>query len=428
MEQRTSGLREMINLYRGLPKPIYALFFATIMNGLGIFVYPFMVLLLTQHLGFSDAWTGAFMSLAALAYLPGSFVGGKLADKIGRKKVMVYGQLLASSMFIVCGFLGKSHLIPLFIFFHLMFDGATDPARSALMTDATTQENRQVSFSLNYLGYNIGFSVGPLIGGFLFYRAPQWLFFGNAIAGFVAIIFVAFTVPESIPDQKAIEASYSSDSTERGHPGSWLQAMLSRPRLLLLAVCITFFSFAYSQSLFALPLYTTRLYGEAGATLYGSIMSLNAIVVVLSNAFLVMALRRFHPLRNIALAGILYAVGFSCLGLAQQPIWFYVLATIYTLGEVIDATNTQYYIANNTPMSHRARFSAILPVIMGTGHAIAPLIGGQVSTRYGLEILWILVGITAIVGTVGILILYWTEPQESKNSYKKIVDNSIIER
>jgi MFS family permease len=157
-------------------------------------------------------------------------------------------------------------------------------------------------------------------------------------------------------------------------------------------------------------------------------MSLNAIVVVLSNAFLVMALRRFHPLRNIALAGILYAVGFSCLGLAQQPIWFYVLATIYTLGEVIDATNTQYYIANNTPMSHRARFSAILPVIMGTGHAIAPLIGGQVSTRYGLEILWILVGITAIVGTVGILILYWTEPQESKNSYKKIVDNSIIER
>ena len=375
-----------------------------------------MVLLLTQHLGYSDAWTGAFMFIAALAYLPGSFIGGKLADTIGRKQVMIWGQVLASTMFMICGFLGNSPLIPVFIFLNLMFDGATDPARQALLTDATTTENRQVSFSLNYLGYNIGFSVGPLIAGFFFYRAPQWLFFGNAIAGFIAIMVVACTVEESKPDQETIEASYLSDSPEKGHPGSWIQALLSRPRLLLLALCITCFSFSYSQSLFALPLYTTQLYGEAGATLYGSIMSLNAIIVVASNALLVMALRRHHPLLNIAIAGILYAVGFSCLGLVQQPIWFYVLATVYTLGEVIDATNTQYYIANNTPMSHRARFNAVLPVVMGTGHAIAPLVGGQISSRYGLEKLWVLVGITAVIGTIGGLILYGKERKEQSSA------------
>jgi MFS family permease len=416
MNQPHQGIHAMLQLYRGLPKPVYALFTATIINGLGIFVYPFMVLLLTQHLGYTDAWTGAFMFIAALAYLPGSFIGGKLADTIGRKQVMIWGQLLASAMFVICGFLGKSPLIPLFIFLNLMFDGATDPARQALLTDATTAENRQVSFSLNYLGYNIGFSVGPLIAGFFFYRAPQWLFFGNAIAGFIAIMVVALTVEESKPDQKTIEASYLSDSPERGHPGSWIQALLSRPRLLLLALCITCFSFSYSQSLFALPLYTTQLYGESGATLYGSIMSLNAIIVVASNALLVMALRRYHPLLNIAIAGILYAIGFSCLGLVVQPIWFYVLATVYTLGEVIDATNTQYYIANNTPMSHRARFNAVLPVVMGTGHAIAPLIGGQISSRYGLEKLWVLVGITALVGTIGVLILYAKERKELSSS------------
>ncbi|WP_422477956.1 MFS transporter [Pleomorphochaeta sp. DL1XJH-081] len=420
-ESQSQGIKGMIHLYRGLPKPVYALFIATIMNGLGIFVYPFMVLLLTQHLGYSDAWTGIFMSLSALAYLPGSFIGGKLADKIGRKKVMIFSQLLASAMFVICGFLGKSHLVPLFIFLNLMFDGATDPARSALMTDITTQENRQVSFSLNYLGFNIGFAVGPVVAGLFFYSAPSWLFFGNAIAATVAIMYVAITVPESKPDQEAIEASYHTDSTEKAHDGGWLSALLSRPRLLILALCITFFSFSYSQSLFALPLYTTQLYGEAGATLYGSIMSLNAIVVVASNAFLVMALRRYHPLRNIAIAGVLYAIGFSCLGLVQTPIWFYVLATVYTLGEVIDATNTHYYIANNTPISHRARFSAVLPVIMGTGHAIAPLIGGQVSTRYGLDVLWVIVGITAALGTLGILILYWTEdPESRKKNLRKI--------
>lgn len=408
------GIKGMIHLYRGLPKPVYALFIATIMNGLGIFVYPFMVLLLTQRLGYSDAWAGMFMSLAALAYLPGSFVGGKLADKIGRKKVMIYSQVLASIMFIVCGFLGTSNLVPLFIFFNLMFDGATDPARSALMTDITSQENRQVSFSLNYLGYNIGFSLGPVIAGVLFYTAPEWLFFGNAIATLLSITWVAFTVPESKPDQQAIEASFHTDSTEKAHAGGWISALLSRPRLLILALCITFFSFSYSQTLFALPLYTTSLYGKAGATLYGSIMSLNAIVVVASNAFLVMALRRYHPLRNIAIAGLLYTIGFSCMGLIKAPIWLYFLAVVFTLGEVIDATNTHYYIANNTPISHRARFSAVLPVIMGTGHAIAPLIGGQISSRYGLDILWLIVGVTSIVGTLGVLILYWTEKPVDK--------------
>ena len=406
---------DSVSIYKGLPRPVYVLFIATIVNGIGIFVYPFLVLLLTQHLNYSNAWTGVFMSVAALTYLPGSFIGGKLADIIGRKKVMVVGQLLASTMFMVCGFLGPSRWVPLFILLNLTFDGATDPARSALMTDVTTPENRQASFSLNYLGHNLGFALGPVIAGFLFYRAPNWLFFGNAIAGAISIIFVAGMVSESKPDQAAIEATYATDSLEKAFSGGLLKALFSRPKLLILALCITFFSFAYSQSLFALPLYTTQLYGKAGATLYGSMMSLNAIVVVVSNAFIVVALKKFHPLRNIAWAGILYAIGFACMGLVQAPFWLYLLTIVFTLGEVIDATNTHYYIANNTPITHRARFSAILPVIMGLGHGIAPLIGGLISSRYGLSILWLLVGITALIGTIGVYVLYLSEKKKQEN-------------
>ena len=99
-------------------------------------------------------------------------------------------------------------MYPLFIILNLLFDGAVDPARSALMTDVTVPENRQVSFSFNYLGHNMGFAIGPIVAGFLFYRAPNWIFFGNAIVSTISIIFVAFMVPESKPDQKAIEASY----------------------------------------------------------------------------------------------------------------------------------------------------------------------------------------------------------------------------
>jgi len=409
---KSNTFKNMLLLYRGLPRPVYVLFFATVINGVGIFVYPFLVLLLTQYLGYSDAWTGLFLSFTAFAYLPGSLLGGKLADRIGRKKVMVAGQLLASAMFAVCGFLGPSKLVPLFILLNLAFDGITDPARGALLTDVTNHTNRQASFSLTYLGHNLGFAFGPILAGLLFYRAPQWLFFGNAIAAFIATLFVIGNVPESKPDQKAIEESLKSDNAEKAVEGGLFKALLSRPRLLIFAICATFYSFAYAQALFALPLYTTALFGQKGAALYGRMMSINAVVVVFSNTFLVMALRKKHPLRNIAVAGIFYTVGFMCLGFASSVALLYLLTITYTLGEVMEATNSQYYIANNTPLNHRGRFSAVFPLIMGFGHAIAPLVGGVVSTHYGLKPLWLMVGVTAFIGSVGIWVLYWIEAKK----------------
>ena len=53
-----------------------------------------------------------------------------------------------------------------------------------MMTDVTTTANRQSGMALNYLGHNLGYAVGPIIGGFLFYRATQWLFIGNAAMEF----------------------------------------------------------------------------------------------------------------------------------------------------------------------------------------------------------------------------------------------------
>jgi MFS family permease len=399
----------MFSLYWGLPKAVYVLFFATIINGVGVFVYPFLVLLLTQYLGYSDTWAGLFLSFTALVYLPSSLLGGKLADRIGRKKVMVVGQLLACSMFAVCGFLGPSKLVPLFIILNLAFDGLTDPARGALLTDVTNSSNRQASFSLTYLGHNLGFAFGPILAGFLFYRAHQWLFFGNAIAAFIATLFVIFNIAESKPSQKEIEESFKSETNEKSVDGGLLKALFSRPKLLVFAICATFYSFAYAQALFALPLYTTALFGKNGASLYGRMMAINAVVVVLSNTFLVMILRKRHPLRNVAVAGIFYTIGFTFMGFVTSSAVLYLLAVIYTLGEVMEATNSQYYIANNTPLNHRGRFSAVFPLIIGTGHAVAPMVGGFVSTYFGLKVLWLMVGFSALIGTVGISVLYFTE-------------------
>lgn len=402
-------------LYSGLPKPVYVLFFATLINGVGVFVFPFLVLYLTQILGYTDSAAGLFITLASLAYLPGSLVGSKLADTFGRKKVALISQALASSMFIICGFLGASQLVPVFVMLHLLFDGTADPARGALHTDVTTPENRQASFSLTYLGHNLGYAVGPIIAGILFYRAPQWIFFGNGIAGYLSIALMWWKIKETKPGKEEIEASKASNSTEKAEEGGIIKALITRPRIFILALCIAFYAFAYGQAFFALPLYTSNIFGDWGATLYGYLMSVNGVVVVIGTPILIFLLKKLHPLLNIAIAGILYALGFSLMG-TTSAVWpFFVLSIVYTSGEIIDVTNTNYYIANHTPMSHRARFNVIVPAITGAGRAIAPMIGGIISDKSGLGTVWLITGIAAVVGAVSIFILYLTDPTRKKH-------------
>ena len=384
-------------------------------NGVGIFVYPFLALYLTQRLGYSALEAGSFMTVASLLYVPGSFLGSKLADKIGRKPVMVASQLLMDGCFILCGFWEGSPIIPFLILIGLFFDGAVDPAREALKTDVTTIKDRQVAFSLLYLGHNLGYAFGPIIAGYLFYANPKWLFWGNALAGILSTLLVMWKIRETKPSKEVLRESLDWMTSEKGEEGGIIKALLTRPKLILFAFFITFFSYAYSQTLFALPLLTTDLFGLQGAPLYGKMMALNGIVVVLFTPLLVSKLRRFHPLANTVISGLLYAVAFSLYAFAKLPLSFLILTAVFTLGEIISATNEHFYIANNTPISHRARFSAILPIIMGTGHAIAPLVGGAIIASHSMNLLWISTGASAMLGSLGVFGIYLYEKRNPTN-------------
>ncbi|AEC01560.1 MFS transporter [Parasphaerochaeta coccoides] len=400
-------------IYGGLPREVYVLFAATTINGIGTFVFPFMVLYLTTKLGYSDAAAGIFLTTASAMYIPGSALGSKLADTYGRKKVMITFQVLASLSFLACGFMGTSQYVPWIIMLNLFFDGACDPARSALQTDVTNLKNRQTSFALTYLGHNLGYMVGPMIAGFLFYSAPQWLFFGNGIVGLISIILVAIFIPESKPSAVVLEQSLHSDSIDKAERGGLFRALLTRPRLIFTALSFAFLGLAYSMSLFALPLTTVRTFGTSGASLYGTIMSLNAIVVVIGNPIIIQLIRSRNKLGNLSIGGLFYVVGFTLMGYVTQIWMYYVLAVVYTIGEIISATNVHTYIADHTPMSHRSRFSAIMPVIMGTGSAVAPMLAGSLSAAYGLQSVWPVIGCAGLIGSTGYFILYLIDRRKS---------------
>lgn len=398
-------LLSMFALYRGLPRPVYILFVAEVVNGIGIFVFPFLTLFLTKKLGMNERSAGDFMLFASVAYVPGILIGGRFADRFGRKRVMLVSQALSGLMYIPCGILGSSALVPWFILASLFFDGITDPARTAMHTDLTDPQNRQAAFSLLYLGHNLGFAFGPLIAGFLFNSAPAWLFWGNAIAIFVALALVIGFVPETKPSAEEVRATIGSGSSEEAHEGGLLSALATRPFLLVYTILTTFYGFVYAQNRFALPLATDALFGAGGATVYGGLMTLNAVLVIALATPVVKLTRRADPIWSVAAAGLFYALGFGGIAFCRSPALFYLSTFVWTLGEIVNATNDGAYVANHTPISHRGRFQSILPIIGGTGFAMSSSVVGHMIPRVGLAAVWPLLAVVATVASASIALL-----------------------
>lgn len=407
----------MFKMYRGLPRSLYVLFFARIINSLGMFVYPFLTMFLTQRLGFSEAKAGVFIALSGLMVVPGSLLGGKLADKIGRKKIYVIAQFIAAGLFIPCGFLGNSIVIPYLIIIVDFFNGLIHPTQAAMATDLSNPENRQAAFSLLYLGHNVGFAVGPIIAGFLFANFTFLIFLGDAFTTIISVILVMILVPETMPDQDSIETRLDDDSGEKAEQGGLLKALLTRPYLILFMLFLMIMNFVYAQMMFSLPLFNVELFGDRGPVVFGSIMTENAVIVIVLTAAIIALTKKIGPMLNTAVAGLLYALGFGMLFFVDKVLFLYLSTFIWTVGEIVAVTNSEVYIANHTPISHRGRFNSIRPLIMEAGWALSPPLMGLFIGATSIRMVWVLSFGLCMFSSVCMLILRGVEKKRHPDRY-----------
>lgn len=414
----TMSLRE----YSKLPRSIIILFFARIINSLGGFVFPFLTMFLTQKMGMSTDKAGKFLMIAAIGGGLGAIIGGKLSDHIGRKKIIIFFQTMAAVMLIPCGFLENSMLIPWFLILSQFFGSAVQPANAAMVADLTNRKNRQQAFSLLYLGINIGVAVGPLIAGFLYNNYIKWIFWGDAITTLISVILLAFLVKEVKSEDETIVAEEKIENInekEREEAGSLFNVMLKRPELLLFSLVSMIYSFIYAQTTFTIPLQVKSMYPIEGSSLFGSLMSVNAIVVVVFTVIIVAITRRNKPIFNIATSGIFYALGFGMLYFVNNYPLLVVSTIVWTIGEILSSTNQGVYIANNTPMSHRGRVNSVLPLITGTGSAMGPSIMGAFIKNNGVRMAWPVIFILSLGASFLMYLLYIREKKAHRRELIK---------
>ncbi len=405
-------LRNLLNPYRGMPREIYVIFISRIINAIGAFVMPLMTIILTQSIGLSKEMAGFYLSIAGIINLPASLMGGKLADSFGRKKVLLIFDGLAVVLYLVAGGMQPSMEMVYVIILAGAAMTTAGPAHDSLIADLTTPANRSGAYALSYLGWNIGFAIGPVMGGLLYQHHLSWVFIGDALTAFLALLLILFFIKETIHTTHE-EIQDEDRSLERREEGSIFQVLKKRPILIYFAIIMFGYNFTYSQWSFMLPMQTIELFPENGAQYFGFVAGFNGLVVMLFTPIVTKLAEKLSYLRRAVIGGVLYAVGFGMIGVLNSLFFLFVWAFVFTLGEIILAISVTPFIANHTPASHRGRMSSVIPMLSGLGFTLGPLGMGKVLNHVSIDTGWIALGISTLIFTVFMRILERVEKRES---------------
>lgn len=389
-------IKDLLSPYKGLPKEIYVIFCARIVNAMGSFVMPLMTIILTDRIGLSKEAAGLYLSMNSLIYPLASMIGGKLADTIGRKTLIIIFDMLAALLYLSCGFVEPSMQLIYVILAASACMSVAGPAHESLIADITTPENREGAYALNYLGWNVGFAISPIMGGFLYRKYMPFIFIGQAVSAMLAISLIFFFVKETIGKARE-DITDQRRKLERKEEGSIISVLLRRPVLIYFALIAFGYNFTYSQWNFLLPIHTMQNFGSMGAQYFGWMASLNGMVVITFTPVLTKLSGKTNNIRKMVYGILLYAIGFGMFGVISSLPFFFLSVFTFTLGEILLSISTMPFIANRTPSSHRGRMSAVIPTIMQSGYAIGPMAMGRILNFISVENAWLMVGAISAV-------------------------------
>lgn len=382
---------------------------------MGNFVGPFLTLFLTHKAGISVGIVGIIVAINAGLGMVGSMIGGKLIDTIGRKKVLMLFSTASGVGYALCAFIHQPMVVTGLLMLSSFLGGFSQPVYSTITTDLTEGEQRKAAFSLNYIAINVGYSVGPLLAGFLYKDHLLWFFLGDAITTFMSVALVSIFVPETLPSKTEVCQSKAKTS-ESAEEGSLVSAFMKRPALMMFSLITVIYFIVFSQFNFGLSLQVEDVFKESGAAVFGSLMTVNALLCSILTVVITSAAKNIKPSLSISIGGLFYAVGFGMIFFITSYFNFILSTIIWTIGEILVSTNTSVYIADHTPITHRGRFNSIFPIIRRIGFIIGPILGGFCVKYASIRSLWIVIAALSLLGAFMMYRLYRRDRFKTDNT------------
>ena len=391
----------LFSQYKGLRKEIYILFFGRIVTNLGSMVWPMLTMILSRKMGLSASMIAALSVGAGLLMLPANLLGGRLADRKNKKMTIVYCDAVSVVCYLVAAVLPLS-LVSLALFVAAGICQSMEyPSYNALIADLTLTKDRDRAYSLQYLGGNLGLVLSPTIGGLLFENHLPLAFALSGLSIGLSTLLIFFRIQNVTPEvDETDEGVY-----QQGKDGtSLLKVLRENPLVTVFLVSMSLYYAAYGQYNYLMPLDMGKVHGENGAVLYGTVSSLNCIVVVLFTPVITRVFKKLHdPTRILigqALVGVGYAVFLLFLGFI--PV-YYAAMLLFTWGEIFATIGEGPYLTGRIPATHRGRINGFSSVLASVLQGVIELSVGGTYDAFGSAAAWTLV--LGVLGAAAVLTL-----------------------
>ena len=392
---------KFIQQYKNLSKEIYVLFFGRIVTSMGSLIWPLLTLILKNKLGYNATTIATLTMAMSILQFPMLLLGGKLADTLNRKKIIIVCDLVTVVSYIICGLLPLSNYSIALFYIAGVFATIEGPSYDALVADLSDSESREKAYSLQYLGMNLVLVLSPTIGGLLFENYLWLAFILTGLATLSSTILIILFIK-----RLSVEKGNVSAYEEKRENESVFRILRERKTLILYALVCGFGGIVYAQFNYLLPLNMETLYGAKGATIFGMLTSTNAIVVIIATPLITTFLSRLMDVRKILIGESLIVLGLFGYRFVQGAmVPYFILMILFTIGEVFNTLGHQPYMTRRIPSTHWGRVNSFVNTVNGLFAGVGNIFIGKIVDVKGYDMAWLAVGVLGAVAIILVVML-----------------------
>lgn len=385
-----------VNSYKGFRKEVWLLALITLINRAGSMVIPFLSLYLTKDLGFSLKQVGIIMAIFGISSAVGSFIGGKATDKLGFYPVIILSLVSSGLSFIFIQYLESFLSLCIGIFVLMLINDSFRPAAYVAINAYSKPENRTRAVTLIRLAINLGFSVGPALGGIIItklsYNGLFWVDGMTCIAAGLLFFYL-------LDRKQAKKDAESQISKNRMSPYRDI------PYLLFILI-VFLIAFSFLQLFSTIPLYFRDIHLLTEEQI-GYLMAMNGLIIFFTEMPLIKYLERpkFSIFRILTISTLLIAASFFVLNLSSLNFILIVSILLITVGEMTNFPFLNRFALNRAEKGRSGDYMALFTMAFSFGHIVGPYAGMKLVDLYSYNVAWYSITGVLVLASFFVLIL-----------------------